>query len=106
MTAVLREFLDADGRRTPFGLVDQFIGRNWNYYDDRSSTGRIEIVALGKTVARIYLTNGCEAEDLANAQFIAAASKIAPALRALLEEVEGLRVEVQRLKAPSLRAAT
>lgn len=43
----------------------------WNLYDDTASTGRIEIVALGKTVARIY--HSVPEEDLPNAHLIAAA---------------------------------
>ena len=37
----------------------------WTFYDDTASTGRIEIVALGKTVARIY--RSVPEEDLPNA---------------------------------------
>ena len=43
----------------------------WTFYDDTASTGRIEIVALGKTVARIY--RSVPEEDLPNARLIAAA---------------------------------
>ena len=43
----------------------------WTFYDDTASTGRIEIVALGKTVARIY--RSVPEEDLPNAHLIAAA---------------------------------
>lgn len=42
----------------------------WAYYDDRKSTGRIEIVGLGKTVSRIYLS--VPDEDVANARRITA----------------------------------
>lgn len=42
----------------------------WAYYDDRKSTGRIEIVGLGKTVSRIYLS--VPDEDVANARRIVA----------------------------------
>ncbi len=55
----------------------------WVVYDDSNDgkTGRIEIAARGKTVARIY--NSVPAEDLPNARLIAAAP-------ALLEALEGL----------------
>ena len=43
----------------------------WNLYDDTASTGRIEIVALNKTIARIY--RSVPEEDLPNARLIAAA---------------------------------
>lgn len=42
----------------------------WTYYDDRKSTGRIEIVGFGKTVSRIYLS--VPDEDVANARRIVA----------------------------------
>lgn len=45
---------------------------SWTAYDDTSSTGRIEIVAIGKTLARIY--RSVPAEDWPNAAFIAAAN--------------------------------
>ena len=56
----------------------------WNYYDDSLSTGRIEIVALGKTVTRIY--RSVPEEDGANAEFIAAANP--QTVIALLDTIE------------------
>ena len=55
----------------------------WKFYDDSNDgkTNRIEIVAIGKTVARIY--HSVPAEDLPNARLIAAA----PDLLALLKEL-------------------
>ena len=53
----------------------------WNLYDDTASTGRIEIVALGKTVARIY--RSVPEEDLPNARLIAAAPEMLYALKSL-----------------------
>lgn len=44
----------------------------WSAYDDSRSTGRMEITAMGKTVARIY--KSVPAEDWPNACFIAAAN--------------------------------
>lgn len=48
----------------------------WVFYDDSNDgkTNRIEIVATGKTVARIY--NSVPAEDLPNARLIAAAPEL------------------------------
>lgn len=45
----------------------------WSFYDDSNDgkTNRIEIVAIGKTVARIY--HSVPDEDLPNARLIAAA---------------------------------
>src|SRR5687767_9415560 len=60
---------------------------NWSSYDDRGSTGRLEIVAVGKTVARIFKTTGDEAEDLANAHLIAAAPELYEALGACLAQM-------------------
>lgn len=52
----------------------------WNFYDDSNDgkTNRIEIVATGKTVARIY--HSVPAEDLPNARLIAAAPDLLEAL--------------------------
>ena len=49
---------------------DKHTPEPWAYYDDRKSTGRIEIVGLGKTVSRIYLS--VPDEDVANARHIVA----------------------------------
>lgn len=53
----------------------------WKFYDDSNDgkTNRIEIVAIGKTVARIY--HSVPAEDLPNARLIAAAPDLLEALR-------------------------
>lgn len=52
----------------------------WTVYDDSNDgkTNRIEIAALGKTVARIY--HSVPAEDLPNARLIAAAPELLEAL--------------------------
>jgi hypothetical protein len=57
----------------------------WSHYDD-SKSGVLwhEIVAMGKTVARIYRTNGDEIEDKANASLIAAAPDLLAALQSLI----------------------
>lgn len=53
----------------------------WDFYDDSNDgkTNRIEIVALGKTVARIY--QSVPEEDLPNAKLIAAAPDLLEALK-------------------------
>jgi hypothetical protein len=53
----------------------------WTVYDDSNDgkTNRIEIAALGKTVARIY--HSVPAEDLPNARLIAAAPDLMEALQ-------------------------
>ena len=67
----------------------------WNYYDDSLSTGRIEIVALGKTVTRIY--RSVPEEDGANAEFIAAANP--QTIIALLDTIEAQAAEIERQNA-------
>ena len=57
----------------------------WAHYDDRDTTQRHEIAATGKTVARIYCTNGHEEEDDANARLIAAAPELLSALEAIAQ---------------------
>ena len=66
----------------------------WTHYDDSEDgkTNRHEIAAIGKTVARIYCTNGMEAEDCANARLIAAAPDLLAALRALLQQTGNIEV--------------
>lgn len=67
----------------------------WVCYDDSSDgkTNRIEIVAIGKTVARIY--RGVQEQDLPNARLIAACS---PAnIAAILVHVEAQAAEIKRL---------
>jgi hypothetical protein len=53
----------------------------WSFYDDSNNgkTNRVEIVAIGKTVARIY--HSVPAEDLPNASLIAAAPDLLEALK-------------------------
>lgn len=56
----------------------------WKFYDDSNDgkTNRIEIVAIGKTVARIY--NSVPEEDLPNARLIAAAPDMLATLQTIL----------------------
>lgn len=68
----------------------------WVCYDDSSDgkTNRIEIVAIGKTVARIY--RSVQEQDLPNARLIAACS---PAnMAAILAHVEAQAAEIKRLR--------
>lgn len=68
----------------------------WVCYDDSSDgkTNRIEIVAIGKTVARIY--RSVQEQDLPNARLIAACS---PAnMTAILAHVEAQAAEIERLR--------
>ena len=60
----------------------------WKFYDDSNDgkTNRIEIVAIGKTVARIY--HSVPAEDLPNARLIAAAPDLLAALKAAVDLME------------------
>ena len=69
----------------------------WSCYDDSNDgkTSRIEIVAIGKTVARIY--RSVPEQDLPNARLIAACS---PAnIAAILAHVEAQKAEIERLTA-------
>ena len=61
----------------------------WVHYDDSEDgkTGRHEIAALGKTVARIYCS--VPDQDFANARLIAASPDLLAALQAFVDEVEG-----------------
>lgn len=68
----------------------------WACYDDSNDgkTSRIEIVAIGKTVARIY--RSVQEQDLPNARLIAACS---PAnMTAILAHVEAQAAEIKRLR--------
>ncbi len=69
----------------------------WVVYDDSNDgkTNRIEIVALGKTVARIY--RSVPEEDLPNARLIAAASP--DNIAALLDRLDKAERENERLRA-------
>ena len=60
----------------------------WRFYDFSNDIklNRIEIVALGKTVAHIY--HSVQKEDLPNAQLIAAAPTMLDALCAILNSVK------------------
>lgn len=74
----------------------------WVCYDDSSDgkTNRIEIAAIGKTVARIY--RSVQEQDLPNARLIAACS---PAnMTAILAHVEAQAAEVERLTLACRRA--
>lgn len=58
----------------------------WTHYDDtgpEGKTGRHEIVALGKTIARIYATKGHEEVDRGNASLITAAPELLAACKAV-----------------------
>lgn len=56
----------------------------WTHYDDSAaSVHRHDIVAKGKTVARVYCTQGDELEDAANARLIAAAPEMLEALQGI-----------------------
>jgi len=72
----------------------------WIVYDDSNDgkTNRIEIAALGKTVARIYYS--VPEEDLPNAQLIAAAPDLLEVLKELLDHVEWRRVCDQEKAGP------
>jgi hypothetical protein len=67
----------------------------WSHYDDTGpdgKTGRHEIVAIGKTVARIYATKGMEAEDAANAALIVKAVNAFDPLVSALRDVESTHI--------------
>lgn len=68
----------------------------WACYDDSNDgkTSRIEIVAIGKTVARIY--RSVQEQDLPNARLIAACS---PAnIAAILAHIEAQAAENEQLR--------
>ena len=60
----------------------------WKFYDDSNDgkTNRIEIVAIGKTVARIY--HSVPEEDLPNARLIAAAPELLQLVRHIVSNHE------------------
>ena len=67
----------------------------WVVYDDSNNgkTNRIEIAALGKTVARIY--HSVPEEDLPNARLIAAAPDLLEALEAVKNwDVSNLALDI------------
>jgi hypothetical protein len=61
----------------------------WNHYDDADSTGRQEIVALGKTVSRIYAGNS---SGKADAELITELRNAWPKLRAAVLLLKDERV--------------
>ena len=60
----------------------------WKFYDDSNDgkTNRIEIVAIGKTVARVY--HSVPEEDLPNARLIAAAPELLMLVRHIVSNHE------------------
>lgn len=63
----------------------------WSHYDDTDAagkTGRHEVVTEGKTIAYIYETKGCEAEDAANAAIIAYSPDLLRACRLWADAIE------------------
>lgn len=72
-------------------METRFTPGPWTHYDDTSpagKTGRHEIAAHGKTVARIYATRGAEIADAANAALIASAPALYEALEQCLRYIE------------------
>lgn len=70
----------------------------WSFYDDSNDgkTNRIEIVAIGKTVARIY--HSVPEEDLPNARLIAAAPELLEALIAVVSVADRATVEFDKAR--------
>ena len=68
----------------------------WSFYDDSNDgkTNRIEIVAIGKTVARIY--HSVPDEDLPNARLIATANP--STILQLLDYIETLEKDAARYR--------
>jgi hypothetical protein len=75
----------------------------WAFYDDSNDgkTNRIEIVAIGKTIARIY--HSVPAEDLPNARLIAAAPLMYEGLRNIVRQHDAYMASVAHL-ADAMRA--
>lgn len=67
----------------------------WSIYDDSDDgkTNRIEIVAIGKTVARIYCS--VPNEDLQNARLIAAAPDLLAALEKATAHIEAMMAHIE-----------
>lgn len=76
----------------------------WKFYDDSNDgkTNRIEIVAIGKTVARIY--HSVTEEDMLNARLIAAAPDLLNALAVLASTCERMGIPVQAARAAIAKA--
>lgn len=76
----------------------------WSFYDDSNDgkTNRIEIVAIGKTVARIY--HSVPAQDLPNARLIAAAPDLLEALEFVIRGVPDTWEGVQQARAAIAKA--
>ena len=76
----------------------------WSFYDDSNDgkTNRIEIVAIGKTVARIY--HSVPAEDLPNARLIAAAPDLAFQLLAAANYIDALGGDSKSYRAAITKA--
>lgn len=76
------------------GLLEKVTKGDWVHYDDTDAAGktdRHEIVAIGKTVARIYMSVALE--DAANARLIVLSHN---ALAALLDCADALEKMVDR----------
>ena len=76
----------------------------WSFYDDSNDgkTNRIEIVAIGKTVARIY--HSVPDKDLPNARLIAAAPDLLESLAFVIRGVPDTWEGVQKARAAIAKA--